>query len=336
MKMSMNREEYVQYFNPKQPLESRNISTKLLELYEQKTGYSGNYNQHFETLVGIRKFLITVPSVQYLKLTGGKQTRRRDPSLFKNTILEIRAFPIEEETDHHWSFLAHDLENKQKYCWHHSKKSLDEDKNQNQIYFNPSDIIQDFLALELKGFPFSNDEKVRIISFLENYGPCFIGYAPGFESATPPDNTEWYFWHFWNDYSEFKKSYEIIKQKKPSKFPHARTPSRILEHLYDRTNMDAYTNWEEDISRTQVWFNVRRTETPLPAKGVSPLDFTLHGNRGIGIICSFMYQNCSQLLQCPYPLCNKEFFKSRINQIACCPSHSLLLRNRKYKQKVRR
>ncbi|MDP3697162.1 MAG: hypothetical protein Q8R55_03975 [Candidatus Taylorbacteria bacterium] len=332
--MSMNRGEYVQYFNPRQPPNCRKISTKILELYEVKNEHSGDYNQHISTLERVREFLSTVPLQQYLKFTGGKQKRRREPSLFKNTILEIKAFPIEEEVNHHWSFLAHDFENKQKYFWDQSKKSRDEDKNQNQIYFNQDDIIQDFLTLDLKGFPFSNDEKLRIIKFLEKYGPYFIGYM-AFESNSLRDR-EWYFWHFWNDFDNFKKSYEIIKKRKPPTFPHAKTPSRILEQLYNRTNLKAYTEWQENISRVQLWFNMRRTETPLPTRGVSPLDFTLHGNRGIGVICSYLYQNCNKLIQCPYSLCKKDFFQSRKNQVACCPNHSLLLRTKKYKEKMRK
>ena len=333
MNMSMNREEYVQYFNPKQPQNSRVVSTKILELYEQWSGHCGDYSRHIEIFKKIREFLRTIESNKYLKLVGERQQRHREPSLFKNTMLEIKAFPIDEEVDYHWHFLAHDLENKQKYCWNQSKKSRDEDKGQNQIYFNPDDIIQDFLALDLKGFPFSNDEKLRIIKFLEKYGPYFIGYM-AFESHSLRDK-EWYFWHFWNDFDNFKKSYEIIKKRKLLTFPHAKTPSRILEQLYKNTNEEAYTEWQENVSRVQLMFNIRRTETPLPIRGRFPLDFTLHGNRGIGVICSFMYKNCSQLLQCPYPLCKKDFFQSRKNQSACCPSHSLLLRVRKYKEKTK-
>lgn len=333
MKMSMNRDEYVQYFNARQPPDSRKISEKILASYEQKTNFAGSYNQHIATLEAIRCFLKTIPSNQYLKLVGEKQKRRREPSLFKNTTLEIKAFAIEEKVDHHWSFLAHDLENKQKYCWNHFKASVDKDKNRNQIYFNTPDIIEDFLALNLSGLPFTNNEKQLIMKFLEKYGPYFIGYA-SFESNTPTDQ-EWYFRHFWNDFDSFKKSYEIIKKnKKPLTFPHAKTPARILEQLYNRTNSEAYTKWEEDISRVQLWFNIRRTETPLPARGTSPLDFTIHGNRGIGVICSYLYENCNKLIRCPYSLCGKEFFKSRKNQITCCPNHSLLLRVKKYKKKI--
>jgi len=334
MKMGMSREQYVQYFNQRQPPECRKISTKILELYESKNEHSGDYNHDIFTLEKVREFLSTIPSQQYLKLTGEKQTRHRKPSLLKNTVLEIKAFPIGEELNHHWSFLAYDLENQQKYCWNNVKASIDRDKNQNQIYFSPPEVIEEFLALDLNGSPFTHDEKERIMKFLAKYGPYFIRYAPGWEDTAPRDK-EWYFWHFWMDFDHFRKAYEIIQKGKPISFPHANTPSRVLEQLYNRTNMEAYTKWQENVSLVQSLFNICRTEAKLPGQGLSPHDF-LHCGRGIGVICNFLYERCAKLLQCKYPPCGKDFFQSRKNQFACCPNHSLLSRVRAYKARVRK
>ena len=286
MKMNMNQEEYVKYFSERQlpGLGHRKISKKILDLYEKETGHSGDYYQHSETLEKIRDFLKTLEEGQYWKLSGEKRKRNRGSSLLKNTKLEIKSFPIDEELDHHWEFLEYDLENKQKYAWN-MKERIDRDKNRNQIYFNPPELIDEFLALKLHGFPFTNDEKQRIIKFLENYGPYFIKYPPPFESRAPKDK-EWYFWHFWMDFDHFRKAYELIKSKKPAKFPNARIPSKI--------NEKTYSEWNKEVGEIQLWFNICLTElvgNKLPSLVKAPHDIRYLG-RGIAIACHYLNQQC--------------------------------------------
>ena len=118
MKMIMNKNEYVPYFNEKQPPDSsRKISVRILTLYEHRSGFFGPYNRHAELLDDVRKFLKTLRTEHYLKLIGAKRNRNREPSLLKNTQIEIRAFPIDENVyldgsvHRHWMFLAYDLKN---------------------------------------------------------------------------------------------------------------------------------------------------------------------------------------------------------------------------------
>ncbi|MCX6753007.1 MAG: hypothetical protein NTW62_01510 [Candidatus Nomurabacteria bacterium] len=325
----MRKKEYIEVFNKKRSSNVRKLNLEMMDIFEKKFNYKEPYNDHIDLRDKISIFLSEMESNIYLKMYGGKNKRKRDPSLLKNTKIEIKSFLLSEDVHYSWSFLADDLTNKRKYFWNAIKEDTDRRKNKNQLYFNPQEAIDDFLKLELKEYPICNEDKQKIIEFLKKYGPYFIRYYD-FESEELKDK-EWYFWHFWMDYSHFKKAFKIIKEGKVVKFPNAPNPSLTTLNKLKLNSEE----WEEEIGKEQLFFKLCLSAGNLPIKNDRPQDLNTLG-RGIGVLTNYLYLNCKKLINCKYSKCNKNFFQQRKNQLCCCSYHTELVKNQKYKDKVKK
>lgn len=326
--MMMNEDEYVENFNKKTAPNSRKLSLKIMRLFEKEYASRPPYFEHSDFRDKVVSFLAELNTSKYIKLSDGKLSRKRDQSLLKNTRIGIKSFPIDDDVHHSWEFLAYDLEGNQKYFWNSQKRNLDSERNENQVYFNPEEMIDDFLTLDIKSYPLGQEDKRKIINFLGKYGPYFIRYY-GDDRAK---DKEWYFWHFWIDFVNFKKSYELIKCGMPVKFPDATRPPRIANKFFKDSDDKNWRKWDDEINDAQVWFKISLNEGSLPAKRNGPEDIYLLG-RGIGIACNYLYSNRKKLITCGYSRCSKTFFQESRNQSCCCPHHSTLTRNEKYKEK---
>lgn len=326
--MKMDKDEYVENFNKKTAPNSRKLSVKIMGLFEKECACCPPYFEHSDFRDKVVSFLSELNTTKYLKLSDGKLSRKRDKSLLKNTRVEIKSFPIDDDVHHSWEFLAYDLEGKQKYFWNSLKRSLDRERNENQVYFNPEEMIHDFLTLDIKSYPLVQEDKQKIINFLGKYGPYFIRYY-GDDMAK---DKEWYFWYFWIDFIKFKKSYELIRSGIPSRFPNAPKPPMVVHKLFKKGDEKDYVKWDEEIGGTQMWFKISLIEGNLPIKKNGPEDINNLG-RGVGIMCNHLYLNRKKLIICGYSRCEKTFFQVSKNQVCCCPHHSSLARNEKYKRK---
>ncbi len=349
--MNYCRDEYVHYFNIRQPERSRKISSRLLMYFEKTENHDGQYNGFPNTLEKIRDFVSELSSDDYNKLLGIRK-KSRDPSQYKNTRITIQRFPINSEIPNGWHFLADDLKNSVKYAWDDFKKYRDEDKKKNQFYFNPEQVLEDFLALDLninydKYKPFnklSNNEKERIIIFLEKYGPYFIKY---FDWEKDKKEMERYFDNFVAEYFYFKKAFEIIKEGKVKNFPYNEDSRRMFKVLvkmkgnyYSQSEMESskeyiewdkeYNKWQREIEDVQIFF-LDRVSLKHKDKIKPPQQLYTAYPRGIFLLYDYLFENCSHLTQCQYNKCLKYFFSSRKNQGGCCPYHTTLIRKKRFR-----
>jgi len=326
----MNRDEYVVYFNKIQTWDRRRISPKILDLFEKQTGYTGVYHNFPKTLSDIRFFISGLPQEEYYKLVGVRK-KSRNPSQYKSTKPLIKSFPIDKNLPRGWDFLAYDLKKSIKYAFDGLKRWRDGYINQNQFYFNPESAINDFLSLNFdkkylnKGwddFIWVDDlDKNKIIKFLEVYGPLFIDYDNSELDAGTDEET--YFSKFLMEYFNFKKSHEIVIEKKIKNFPHSRKPKKI-----------DYWEWYDEIGIVQTNF-LKNIDKKSKKIYKSPQPFERCYKNGICLFYDYLYINCNNLIQCPYKKCLKYFFRFRKDQNGCCPHHSDLIRkerNRKNKK----
>jgi hypothetical protein len=330
----MNKEDYVKNFNNARGPEARRLSLRIMDLFEEKTGMNPPYSDHSNFRDQISDFLSRLDTITYVRLSEGKSSRNREKSLLKNTSIEIKAFPINQELHHSWQFIAHSLDTNEKYCWNRGSEDSDRRSNKNQVYFNPQEVIDDFLKIKIEKYPLSVGEKLAVIKFLEKYGPYFIRYY-NWESESPEDK-EWYFWHFWLDHMHFKEAYQIIKSKKVPNFPNASCPPRTLNRLYKNKDGSGYEKWHREVGDPQLFFNLCLSSGHLPKKIIKNKPQDMHElGRGIGVICDYLYMNCKKMIICGYSKCEKTFFKQSKNQSCCCPHHSSLMRSEKSKKKSR-
>jgi hypothetical protein len=317
----MNKNEYVNYYNSRQPPNSRKLSEKILNNFENQHSDFSGYNRHAELMEQVRGFVNSLPWQTYCRVMGG-ESRKRDSSFFKNTKITIKAFPIKENVRFSWTFLAYDLEKKVKYFWNNSS---------NKYYFNPQEMLDDYLSLRLEHKPLTQVEKNRVLLFLEKYGPLFASkYSTEEEMNKFQKSQELYFNCFYEDYSWFKKSYEIIKLRQPKRFPHAKIPSQTFAKFRRTRDSKEVLAWQAKYEKVQSWFKLMMSLSTYPTIGNPPHDLDNCG-RGIGILCHYLYKSCEQLIKCNF--CGKYFIKQRRNQTACCMAHSHALASKEYKKK---